>query len=254
MALYIRIDQNILNKILPDGDKYVSIYYHGFRIFDAAFQFALLFAFLLLPMFAKMIKQKESVHQMVLLSSVLLIVPSIIFAFACTFYSNEVMDILYDNHIKESAAFFGILMFAFVSLATTIIFGTLLTANGSLKELNWISGFALLINLIVNFILIPRFYAKGAAIACLATQSFVAVAQIVVAVKLFKLKINYRVIFLLSIFTIGMLALSIFIKTLNIEWYIGFGAIIMVGMIFAILIRLLNLRVIYQILKFGDQQ
>ncbi|MFC2117343.1 oligosaccharide flippase family protein, partial [Bacteroidota bacterium] len=69
MTLYTYIDQNMLNKLLPDGegDKYVGIYYQGFRIFNAAYQFGLLFAFLLLPMFAKMIKQKESIHQMVLL-------------------------------------------------------------------------------------------------------------------------------------------------------------------------------------------
>ncbi|MFC2097971.1 polysaccharide biosynthesis C-terminal domain-containing protein [Bacteroidota bacterium] len=191
---------------------------------------------------------------MVLLSSVLLIVPSIILAFVCAFYSGDIMGILHTNNVQESAEFFGIFMFAFVSLATTIIFGTLLTANGSLKEMNWIAGIALLINIIINLILIPRFYAKGAAIACLATQSFVAIAQIVVSVKLLKLKVNYRVIFLLLIFSAGLLALCILVKSLNIEWYIGFGTIIITGMIFAILIRLLNLKVIYQILKFGDQQ
>ena len=255
MTVYTRIDQVLLEYILrPDGKEQVGIYVHSFRIFDAAFQFAMLFAVLLLPMFSKMIKQKEAVSQLVQLSFLLLIVPSIVLAFASMFYSGEIMDLLYTKNIAESARFFGIMMFAFVSMSGTIIFGTLLTANGSMKELNWISGIGVIINLVINLILIPSLLAYGSAIACLITQSFVAIAQIIIAKRVFKLKLNMKVIILLVIFTAGVWLLGIFIKQLNLEWYLGFSLLMVTGILFAVITRLLNLRAIYEILKFGDEQ
>ncbi len=253
MTVYTRIDQVLLEYILrPDGETQVGIYVHSFRIFDAAYQFAMLFAVLLLPMFSKMIKQKEPISQLVQLSFLLLIVPSIILAFASMSYPYEIMDLLYDENIVESAKFFGVMMFAFVSMSGTIIFGTLLTTNGSIKTLNWISGFGVIVNLLLNLILIPILLARGSAISCLVTQSLVAFAQILLAKKIFDLKINYRVIILLIIFTVGIWLIAYSVKQLNIEWYFGFSIIIIIGLIFAMIIRLLNLRVIYEIIKFGD--
>jgi len=254
MTVYTRIDQVLLEYILrPNGEAQAGIYVHSFRIFDAAYQFALLFAVLLLPMFSKMIKQKEPISQLTQLSFLLLIVPSLVLAFASLFYSEQIMDLLYPDNVGESAKFFGIIMFAFASMSGTIIFGTLLTANGSLKELNWISGIGVIINVVINLILIPSMMAFGSAIACLVTQSFVAIAQIMVAKKIFKLKLNLRIIGLLIIFAAGIWLIGIFVKQLSIEWYLGFGIMIIAGLIFAVVIKLLNLKVIYEIVRFGDE-
>jgi len=96
--------------------------------------FGVLFAGLLLPIFAKMIKQKESVGQIVKLSFTLLIVPAIIIAISSIYYSKEIMGVLYTSNTENTSAILGILMTGFTGIATTYIFGTLLTANGSLKQ------------------------------------------------------------------------------------------------------------------------
>ncbi len=69
----------LLERLIPDpfGKEQAGIYYQSFRLLDAVSAFGVLFAGLLLPIFAKMIKQKESVGQMLQLSYTLIIIPAI---------------------------------------------------------------------------------------------------------------------------------------------------------------------------------
>ena len=192
MVFYYRVDSVMLERMLPDGKEQVGIYAQGFRILDAATMFAFLFAVLLLPIFSRMIKQKESVNQLTLFSFLLLIVPVLGITFASYFYRTELIDLLYHQHVETSSSIFGILILCFVGISTSYIFGTLLTANGSLKELNIMATGGVIINIVLNLILIPKYYALGAAIASLITQSFTAIIQIVLAKRIFGFNINIK--------------------------------------------------------------
>jgi O-antigen/teichoic acid export membrane protein len=63
------------------------------------------------------------------------------------------------------------------------IFGTLLTANGSMKQMNLVFTVGLILNIIGNAFLIPNFGAWGAALSTVVTQSFVAVAEIILVYR-----------------------------------------------------------------------
>ena len=76
MSAYTRIDQVMIEYLLrPEGKAQVYIYYHGYRLFDAAYQFAMLFAVLLFPMFSKMLAERSSIKELTRLSSLLLFIP-----------------------------------------------------------------------------------------------------------------------------------------------------------------------------------
>jgi peptidoglycan biosynthesis protein MviN/MurJ (putative lipid II flippase) len=64
------------------------------------------------------------------------------------------------------------------------LFGTLLTANGSMKQLNIIASIGIVINVTVNLLLIPRMQACGSAVASLCTQLLVSVLQFVFAMSI----------------------------------------------------------------------
>jgi len=243
MVAYTRVDVIMLEKMLrPHGDIEASIYYKGFRLFDATYQFALLFAVLLLPMFSKMIKEKQDVLGLTLLSSLLLFIPTIALAIGSQVYRTEIMDLLYDQNVGESSAFFGILMFSFLGMAGTIIYGTLLTANGNLKALNITSAIAVVINILLNVILIPRYQAFGAAIACLTTQIFAGFSQYVITAVKFKFRLNYGLIFRLIIYISGVILLGIGSHRLEIAWWMGFLGMLTAAMILAMLLNLIKLR------------
>jgi O-antigen/teichoic acid export membrane protein len=70
------------------------------------------------------------------------------------------------------------------------IFGTLLTASGNLKVLNWISFLGILLNIVLNLLLIPKYGALGAAFTTFVTQFFTAILQCVYAIKLFQIPVQ----------------------------------------------------------------
>lgn len=244
MSVYTRIDQVMIRHLFEpqEGKILVGIYYHGFRLFDAAYQFALLFAVLLLPMFSKMISDRKYILELTRLSSLLLFIPSIIIAMASMFYQKEIMELMDYPEIVTSATIFSVLMFAFLGMAGTIIYGTLLTANGNLRELNITSAVAVVINVVLNLILIPKYLALGAAISALVTQVFVGVSQYVLVILRFKLSLNLNLVFKIAVFTAGVFGLGLGSQQVNADWGFRFLGMIAASVILALALNLINLK------------
>ncbi len=251
MTFYNRIDPIVIAKILPDpiGETQVGIYAKAYRLLDAFNMIALLFSFILLPIFSRMLKQKQSVADMVKLSFSLLITISATVAISCHFYSYELMDLLYDEHTNESAEVFRHLIFGFIAISSSYVFGTLLTANGSLKPLNIIAAASMIINLTINIILVPHLYAVGSAIASLAAQFSSVAAQIIMIFLIFRFKINWRFIAAVIAFIAGLLIVAEISRSLPYEWYINILFLLGFSGIYAAALRLLSIKGFMSILK-----
>ncbi len=262
MAQYNRIDTVIIERILPEktGDHQVGIYAQAYRLLDAANMIAYLFAILLLPLFARMIKLKLSVENLVKMSFSLLFAISAVVAIGSYFYSAELMGWLYPQHIdesliefttrlNESAMVFSLLMFGFIAISTTYVFGTLLTANGSLKRLNIIAGAGVIISLTINFLLVPRLMAVGSAYASLSAQFITAIAQVIIAWKIFGFRVNYQYLGGLLVFVIGIIAMGYFSRLLPYEWKFNFSLMLMGSILLTFLLRLINVRELIKVFR-----
>jgi O-antigen/teichoic acid export membrane protein len=188
MSFYYRLDSVMIERLLPEGQKEVGVYAQAYRLLEGFNMFGYMFAGLLLPIFSRMIKQKESVSQLVNTSFNLIFIPSLAVVTISLMYPLDIMALLYDENIPEAAEIYAVLMVSFIAIALTYIYGTLLTANGSLKQLNYISLTGLLLNFGMNAWLIPKQGAYGAAIATLATQFFVILTQIIVSKRILQMK------------------------------------------------------------------
>lgn len=257
MTFYNRIDTVMLERMLPDGALQSGIYAQAYRILDATNMIAFLFAGLLLPMFSRMLKYKEPVEQLVKLSFTILIVPAIVIATGCFFYSYELMEMLYVDHIEEASHVFRLLMICFVAISTTYIFGTLLTANGNMKELNLMAASGMLINIGLNLFLIPTFSAKGSAVSSLITQSITALAQVLIVQHKFRFKKNYSLLLKMLLFIAGVAAFNIFCKQIpydankQLGWMPGFVLMIAISFAWAFIIRIIRIKSVMRILKYG---
>jgi O-antigen/teichoic acid export membrane protein len=251
MTFYNRIDTVMLERLLPNGATESGIYASAYRLLDSANMISFLFAGLLLPMFARMLKHKESVEQLVKLAFTILITPAIVITVACVFYNEEMMALLYTEHAHESAQVFSILMGCFIAVSLSYIFGTLLTANGNLMQLNIMAASGMVFNLVLNVILIPTFMAQGAALSSLITQFGTAVLQIYLAQRIFKFKVNVRLITQLSIFIPAVVLLAWISREVFSNWMIGFLAFTVSAAGFAFAIGLLHVKSIFRILKYG---
>ncbi len=251
MSFYNRIDSVMLERMLPDpiGKEQAGIYAQSFRLLDAVSILGVLFAGLLLPIFSKMIKEKEHVGQMVQLSFTLLIVPAIIIAISSIYYHADIMGVMYTAGTEESSVILGILMTGFLGIATTYIFGTLLTANGSMKQLNIMAFTGVILNIVLNLILIPRLQALGSAYASLTTQLFTGATQLLLALYIFKLKPRITYIIQLLLFVGVVVVLGSLSQRIG-HWFSGYLAMIGGSVVFAVLLKLFNLKDIYRIIRY----
>ncbi len=249
MGAYTRIDSILLERLLPNGNQQAGIYAQGYVFLDGALNFALLFAGLLLPMFSRMLKLKEPIGQLTKLSFVLIIIPAVIIAASCVFYRNEIINVLYHSHVQNSADIFGILMTGFVFISSTYIFGTLLTANGNLKQLNILAAIGVVLSVVLNLVLIPKHQALGSAISALITQSFIALIQIILVFRVFKLRVNYKLLILLLIFAAGVILIGVISRDLPYNWIVSLGIMVTLSGILAFSIGLIKVKSIYQIIK-----
>ena len=263
MSFYNRIDPVLIERLLPEqfGEQQSGVYAQAFRLLDAGQNFAFLFAVLLLPLFSKMIKEKISIERLTKLAFSIIISGSLIIAITSSFYGKELMLLMYSQfngestrefveRINDSADIFGLLMFSFVAISSNYIFGTLLTANNSLRHLNWIALTGLILNIGLNLILIPRMNALGSAYASLATQGTTAVLQLFFAFKLLKIKLDIKLIGSLFITVVLLVITGYTLKSFPTGNWI-FSVIIMIstGLILAFIFRLLNIKEFLQILK-----
>lgn len=251
MTFYNRIDAVMLERMLENGAEQSGIYAKAYRILDAVNMVAYLFSIILLPTFSRMLKYKESVEQLVKLSFTLLITVAVVVAVGCTFYATECMSLLYSDHIELTSSVFSFLMCCFVCTSTIYVFGTLLTANGNLKELNIVAGSGMIINIALNLILIPYMQAKGSAIASLTTQFLTSVAQVIIVQHNFKFRINYRLLTTLAVFIIGVVLINYLSKILPFSWLINFVFMGIASVCWALAIRLISIKGMFRIMKYG---
>ncbi len=200
MAVFNRVDSVMLERLLDDGRKQAGIYAQSFRIFEAATQFSLLFAMLLLPMFSRMIQLKQNVNELLRTALPLLMVAGLSVATMANFYKLQIIDLLYRAHTPYSSSILGILMIGFVFVSISYLYGTLLTANHNLRQLNALAAITVIINIALNLILIPRKQALGAAIASLISQGFYGIAQMILSVRLLNIPANRDIFLKLTVF------------------------------------------------------
>jgi O-antigen/teichoic acid export membrane protein len=189
MSIYHRMDAVMIERMLPDeGALEAGIYAASYRLLDAFNMMGFAFASILLPMFARMQKKKEDIRPLLAQSFKAMLFLAITVMVVSWFYRHEIMQLLYTAYTPYWGELYGLLILSFAGVASMYIYGSLLTGGGYLKVLNLIGISGVLVNLVLNYLLIPHFKAEGAALATVVTQSVVALAHLIAAAYVFRLR------------------------------------------------------------------
>lgn len=249
MSFYYRSDSVMLQKMLDNGSEQVGYYAQAYRFFEAGNMVAYLFAVLLLPIFSKMIKAKQSLAGIVDISFKIIFSGAIILSVMCFQFGDEILHWRYDAIGNQSVALFSVLMFCFVCISTTYIFGTLLTANGDLKTLNILAGSAVVVNICLNLLFIPKWQALGSAVASLITQIIVSVTQIIISKKKFKFTSSLATFIQFIVFVLGVFLIAYYTHTFVFNWVVALVVFVLLSFIFALSIRMIPLRRMIYIIR-----
>jgi O-antigen/teichoic acid export membrane protein len=206
-----------------------------------------------------MLKQGQEVKKLVKLSFTIIIIPAIILSIGALFHSAEIMKALYPLHEGESLLEFGyrqevsskvlvLLLLCFVCTSSNFIFGTLLTANGNLRELNIIALSGVILSVTLNIILIPKYQAVGSAVASLATHLLVMVAQMVVVVRKMNFSIGRVFVSRLLLFIIGCFLFAFLSAKTGQPLFIKMLALVGVSLLLAISVKFFPLRQFFRLL------
>lgn len=253
MSVYSRVEPVLLERLLNDDGVQSGIYSRAYRLFDAGNNISNLFAIMLLPMFTATLKNKLELNNLVKTSFNVMVAMTGIVLVMCVFYSQEIMQMMYRVEegeteaayllrIGQYAKVFPILMGSFFCLSTTYVFGTLLTANGSLKQLNLVAATGVVINILLNLIVIPRFQSTGAACTSLCVQTITALAQYLICEKIFKLNMGWRYWIHLLVFMGSVILCTWLTKMMHVNWILAFviGFAANIGLVF--ITRLISLK------------
>ena len=221
-SIYTRVDALMLSQLLPDGDAQVGIYGAAYRLLDAGNMLGFLFAGLLLPMFARMLKEKQRVLPMVQLSASLIWVISLTAAALLTVFRQPVMELLYDEATPYWGELLGTLIWTFPAVCGTYVYGTLLTANGRLAPMNWLFLISIFINVALNAYLIPRQAAIGAALATDLTQWGVLIGQMLLARRMLGLHAPLGWLLRMILFLVLVLGGTYACALLPVHWIVAF--------------------------------
>lgn len=116
--------------------------------------------------------------------------------------------------------------------------------------MNYILIVAVILNIVFNFMLIPKYGALGAAWTTLVTQFFSMFAQVVLVKKEFGWKTNLRETLRILIFCICIVIITYgCYNYLGINWIIRFGLSLSAGIGLAFLLGLVNLKFAFDFLK-----
>lgn len=189
MTAYTRLDAVLLERLLPDGRLHADVYAGAYRLLDAANMLGFLFASLLLPMFARMLRRGADVRPLVSVGFQLIWAGSVALA-ALVYFARA--DLIHLMMPARANAYrwdtLGLLIWTFVPVSATYIFSTLLTADERLMQMNRFFAAGIAVDVALNLLLIPRYQALGAAAATLATQAFIALGMMGLCLRYFQLR------------------------------------------------------------------
>ncbi len=250
MGAYTRLDGVMIERLLPNGRLEADVYAAAYRLLDASNVLGFLFGGLLLPMFAKMLKEKSALEPLLHFSWQMIWAGSVSLATAVFFFQEEIMVALYVDGDAYAGQILGLLMITFIAISCTYIFGPLLTANANMRRMNQLFLVGVVLNVALNWRLIPEYGAWGAAIATLITQFLVAFGKGWLTYRLLPVRFDVKIFGRLIAFAVlcilaGYLLRSYFLA----QWLAGFICVLIVCAGAAFAFRLVSIRGISALLQ-----
>jgi len=174
IMLYMRIDQVMLGEMI--GDASVGIYSAAIRLTEVWFFIPTAILISVFPNIIETKKKNEGLYYRRLQRLYTLLTwIAIIIAILIMFIAKPIINVLYGSEYIEASSVLVISIWAGVFVFQGLARGKWFLAEDLQKFAYIFTGIGVIINVILNLLLIPRYGATGAAIATLITQCIVVI-------------------------------------------------------------------------------
>lgn len=231
VKIYSYVDSFTIHAVL--GQAAVGVYAVAYK-FTYAFQFLpLAFVGALYPAMSALIDKPKELNAILLKAEwylSLLVTPIVFGIFAL---APEIIDVFYGERFAAAGSVLGVLIFALIFIFLDFPIGSLLNATGRQSWKTAFMGGAMVVNLIGNLALVPKFGIMGAAITALITFTLLFAAGWLAVMYLTKIRILDLVYTIGGFFAAGavMAMVVLFLKQF-IFWplTIPVGACVFIGL------------------------
>ena len=192
MSIHVRLDGFLLERIHPDGAREAGIYAAAYRLLDASNMIGYLIASFFMPFVARLWSEGRSLQATILQTR------HIQLMFAVTIVSMSFMlapwlqKILYHRYDLYSIQILQWCLPALIGYAFVQVYGTVMTATGSIVAFCYLNLAAVIINVVMNVFLIPLYGALGCCISALCSQMLLGLTTMIFVHKKIKTPFDDR--------------------------------------------------------------
>lgn len=241
MTIYYRIDTVMIEQMFKSGAIESGIYAQSYRIMESVNNIGYIVAGVLLPLFAYRLGQIEHIQQILRQGFGLMFTMIIPIVIGGAIFSKEIIHTLYPNEDPTySSEIFTVLLLNFIPVGLLYVLGPLLTANKSFKVMIPSLLFASLMNIIINYFLIPQYGALGASIATISTQIFMLLIYSLAVFHLFQLSIQFKFIAQSILFVSIVFGLNYLLHQTGIFWLFSLAISGTLSLIIAYLLKIVS--------------
>ena len=247
--IYTHIDTVLISKLI--GDIYTGWYSVANRLtFSLQFIPAAFIAAIYPAMSSYFEHSKEKLKEISERSIIYLMFIVFPISFGAIALGSEIILTIYGNEFENSILPLQLLMVALIFVFLYYPIGSLLNASNRQKINTANMGVAMIVNVALNFILIPKFYLIGAATASIASSSLMLVFGLYQTDKI--VKFNKKLLitkFVQCIAATGIMAIGVFCAKQFINWIILIPTAAIFYFYFLYLIRGISRKDINQIVN-----
>jgi len=190
MSVHVRADGFLLERIHPDGAHEAGIYAAAYRLLDASNMVGYLVASFFMPFVARLWSEDQSLEETILQTRHLQLMFAVTIAAIAIMLAPWLEKILYHRDDGYSIKVLKWCLPVLISYSFVQVYGTVMTATGSIVAFCYLNLTAVFINIILNLFLIPSYGAFGCCIAALGSQAFLAIATMIFVNNKLKMSAN----------------------------------------------------------------
>lgn len=171
IMIYMKIDQIMLREMVTD--KELGLYSLAVKLTELWYFVPLAVHYSVLPKISKTIRENDLASLNEILDKLFLSISSysLIIIIGTLIFSELIINVFLGNQYAASYPMLLILMCSLLFTSMGLIRGVYLVANNYIKESFFFNFLGVVVNLILNFILIPKYGGIGSAIATLVSYS-----------------------------------------------------------------------------------
>jgi O-antigen/teichoic acid export membrane protein len=179
MSVHVRADGFLLERIHAEGAHEAGIYAAAYRLLDASNMVGYLIASFFMPFIARLWSEDHPLEKTILQTRHLQLMFAVTIVAIVIMLAPWLQRILYHRDDAYSIKILRWCLPALIGYSFVQVYGTVMTATGSIVNFCYLNLAAVFINIILNLFLIPHYGAFGCCVSALCSQAFLAIATMI---------------------------------------------------------------------------